>query len=148
MTWARIFNVTGPGEDPRRLIPSVIRAAQTREPMELTDGSQFRDYLDVEDLADAIATVGRLRMSGNVNLCSGDALELRQFLSQIAGHAGSADVLEFGARERGPFDFDYVVGDASRLRGEAGWRQGIDVDQMVERLVQYWSAYLSKEQEK
>ncbi len=146
VTWARLFNVTGPGESPQRLIPSVIRAVRTHQPMALTDGSQLRDYLDVEDLADALVTVGRQRLAGDVNICSGDARELRQFLRQIAERAGSADVLEFGARARGPNDFDRVVGDASRLQVDAGWRKHISTDQMVDRLVQYWSAYLSKEQ--
>ena len=144
VTWARIFNVTGPGEDPRRLIPSVIRAARTRQTMELTDGSQVRDYLDVEDLADALVTVGRQRLGGDVNLCSGQGLELREFLSQIADRAGAVEVLEFGTRERGPNDFDYIIGDASRLQTDASWKQHIPLDRSVDRLVQYWSTHMSR----
>lgn len=148
VTWARIFNVTGPGEAPQRLIPRVIRAAQTRQPLELTNGLQRRDYLDVEDLADALVTVGQRRMKGDVNLCSGKALELRSFLLQIADLAGSADALEFGALDRGQNDFACVVGDAARLRVDAGWQQKIPIDHTIERLVRYWSTYLSKEQDK
>ncbi|NIP76477.1 MAG: NAD-dependent epimerase/dehydratase family protein, partial [Xanthomonadales bacterium] len=37
---ARLFTVYGPGEHPGRLLPSLIEAAETDEPLELTAGLQ------------------------------------------------------------------------------------------------------------
>ena len=47
---ARPFNVYGPGQDPRALIPSAIRAALDGQDFPTTPGEQRRDFIYVDDL--------------------------------------------------------------------------------------------------
>ena len=50
----RLFSVYGPGEDPRWLVPSVVRALLAGRPVQLTPGDQARDFVYVDDVAEAL----------------------------------------------------------------------------------------------
>src|SRR6185436_4976208 len=42
VTWARLFNLTGPGEHPDRLVPMVVRSLLAGAPVDLSPGEQQR----------------------------------------------------------------------------------------------------------
>jgi nucleoside-diphosphate-sugar epimerase len=111
--WARIFHLHGPGEDPRRLVPMVANSLRRGEPVDLSAGEQVRDYLRVEDVADAIATIALSDAAGTVNVCSGMAVTLRDFLGALADAVGRRELLRFG---RVP----YRAGERMRIVGEPG----------------------------
>ncbi|HVE16805.1 MAG TPA: NAD-dependent epimerase/dehydratase family protein, partial [Chthoniobacterales bacterium] len=54
----RPFTAYGPYERPDRLIPHVILAAMRHAPIRLTGGEQTRDFVYVEDAADAFIVAG------------------------------------------------------------------------------------------
>src|SRR5450830_470974 len=51
--WGRVFFTFGPGEQPQRLVPSVIRSLLRGDEARTTHGRQVRDFLAVEDVAAA-----------------------------------------------------------------------------------------------
>ena len=57
VAWARLFNVTGPGESPERLLPTVARSILTGDAIDLSPGDQVRDFLDVRDVASALVAL-------------------------------------------------------------------------------------------
>ena len=142
--WCRIFNLSGPGEHPDRLLPLVARALLAGVPLDLTDGSQIRDYLDVRDIADALVAVSGARLVGPVNVCSGDGVVLSDLVSDLASRCGSAAFLNLGARPRGPGDPDKLVGDNTRLLNEVGWRPSISRSQMLDDVAEYWRSRLQE----
>ncbi len=98
VVWARLFNVTGPGEHPDRLFPWVLREVQAGRRVALTSGSQLRDYLDVTDVAAAIAQIGESDVAGPVNVASGEGRSLRQLIERLVPTGTGRDLLDFGAR--------------------------------------------------
>jgi dTDP-6-deoxy-L-talose 4-dehydrogenase (NAD+) len=142
--WCRIFNVAGPGEHPGRLLPLVARALLEGSPLDLTDGTQVRDYLDVRDVAAALAAVSGARLSGPVNLCSGEGVRLKDLISDLASRCGPVELLHFGARRRRPGDPDAVVGDNTRLRNEARWQVSRPRSRMLDDVVEYWRSRLEE----
>jgi dTDP-6-deoxy-L-talose 4-dehydrogenase (NAD+) len=143
--WCRIFNVAGPGEYPDRLLPLVTRGLLVGSPVDLTDGSQLRDYLDVRDVAGALAAVSAAGVRGPVNICSGEGISLKELLSGLATRCGqSSELLKFGARPRRQSDPDVVVGDDTRLVEEVGWRPSIARGQMLDDVVGYWRSQLEQ----
>ncbi len=115
--WARIFNCYGPGEAPERLIPSVMRAAEAGEVVQLTGGDQVRDYLHVADVASALAVIASSDITGAVNVCSGVGTRVEQ----IARLAAPEAVLSLGAKPYRKDDPMYLVGQNARLRS-LGWQ--------------------------
>lgn len=80
----RVFHVFGEGEPENRFWPSLQRAALAGEDFPMTAGEQIRDFLPVEEVAEAILSratwVDNQYFKPNVyNLTSGKACSIRSF---------------------------------------------------------------------
>jgi dTDP-6-deoxy-L-talose 4-dehydrogenase (NAD+) len=118
--WARLFHVHGPGEDPRRLLPTVARLLAGGRPVDLTPGLQVRDHLDVADVASALVSLTDSHAVGVYNVCSGVGVTLKEVLTSLGEAVGRTDLLRFGALPSPPAETQYIVGDPTRLR-QLGW---------------------------
>lgn len=138
LAWARIFSLTGPGERPSRLFPSVTAALLRGDSVPLTDGEQVRDYLEVGDVASALTALSFVAATGTFNVCSGEGISVRELLTALAT-ALEADpaLLAFGARVRDPREPRYLVGRNERLRATLPWTPGptgVDLMELVARM--------------
>ena len=140
-------NNYGPFHFPEKLIPVIILNALAGKPLPIYgDGSNIRDWLYVEDHADALllvvqkGAVGRSYNIGGENERSN--LDLVKTLCAILDAkrpkaAGSyADQITF-VTDRPGHDARYAI-DPSRLRDELGWRPSVTVEQGLERTVQWY----------
>lgn len=118
--WARVFHLHGPGENPRRLVPMVAGKLRRGEPVALSPGEQVRDYLRVEDVADAIATVALSGARGTVNVCSGAPVTLRDLLGALSEVLRRPGLLRFGEVPYRPGERMHITGEPGVLRG-LGW---------------------------
>lgn len=87
----RPFNYTGPGQDPKFLVPKLARAFARREPsIRLGDTSVSRDFSDIRDVVEDYLRLGTADCAGvTLNLCSGkpQAVEgILDLLREITGH--------------------------------------------------------------
>jgi dTDP-6-deoxy-L-talose 4-dehydrogenase (NAD+) len=108
--WCRLFYLYGDGEDPRRLVPYIRSQLIKGEFAELTSGDQIRDYLDVSIAGRLIAKIATSELTGNVNICSGQPVTVRQLAEKVANEVGRPDLLRFGARKENLVDPPYVLG--------------------------------------
>lgn len=142
-------NNYGPYHFPEKLIPVVILNALAGKPLPIYgDGSNVRDWLYVEDHADALllvlekGAVGRSYNIGGENECSN--LELVRMLCAILDAvrpkaAGSyADQITF-VTDRPGHDARYAI-DPTRLREELGWRPSVTVEEGLRRTVEWYLA--------
>jgi UDP-glucose 4-epimerase len=92
---ARLFNVFGPGETNPHFIPSLICQLQAGESVRLGNLSSSRDYVFVDDAADALVRLARYCHSGQsvtLNLGTGRAYSGHEVVQALAGFsAASAD---------------------------------------------------------
>jgi nucleoside-diphosphate-sugar epimerase len=137
--WARVFFVYGPHEHPRRLVPSVIRALLAGEPAECSSGQQQRDFLYVEDVADALVAITESPVTGPVNVGSGVPVAVRDLVAGIAAEQGGAHLIRWGARPAAEGVAPRVVADVGRLSREVGWRPRWDLKAGLRRTVQWWA---------
>lgn len=121
LAWGRIFFSFGPGEPPGRLVPSVVRALLAGEEAHVTEGHQIRDFLPVEQLADAFAAVLESDFTGPVNIASGEGIALRDLIALIAETIGRPDLVRYGAVPTREGEPAVLVADVGRLRREVGW---------------------------
>ncbi len=88
---ARLFTVYGPGEHPGRLLPALLQAARTGRPLELSAGTQCRDFTYIEDVAEGMLRLGRSAGDNTiVNLATGRLTSVRTFAETAAGILGIA----------------------------------------------------------
>lgn len=111
--WCRLFYLYGEGEDGRRLVPYLHSKLAAGEHVELTSGSQIRDFLDVREAGRMIVETALSDEQGPVNICSGVPITVRQLAEQIADEYGRRDLLKFGVRPDNLVDPPRVVGSRS-----------------------------------
>jgi len=119
--WGRIFFLFGPDEHPDRFVPSIIRPLRRGEPAACCAGSHVRDFLHVADVADAFASVLNSRVTGPINIASGEARSLGRVAEYLADRLGRRDLLSVRSM---PSTLDNPVvlrADITRLRTEVGW---------------------------
>ena len=140
-------NNYGPYHFPEKLVPVIILNALAGKPLPIYgDGSNIRDWLYVEDHADALLLVlekGALGRSYNIGGENERTnLELVRTLCTILDDlspkpAGSyADQITF-VTDRPGHDARYAI-DPSRIRAELGWRPSVTVEEGLRRTVQWY----------
>lgn len=140
-------NNYGPYHFPEKLIPVIILNALAGKALPIYgDGSNIRDWLYVEDHADALllvvekGAVGRSYNIGGENERTN--LELVRTLCAILDTkrpkaVGSyADQITF-VTDRPGHDARYAI-DPGRIRTELGWRPSVTVEEGLERTVQWY----------
>ncbi len=140
-------NNYGPYHFPEKLIPVVILNALAGKPLPIYgDGENIRDWLYVEDHADALLLVlekGALGRSYNIGGQNERTnLELVKTLCGILDflhprdEGSYADLITF-VTDRPGHDARYAI-DPSRIRNELGWRPSVTVEEGLEKTVQWY----------
>jgi nucleoside-diphosphate-sugar epimerase len=140
--WGRIFFLYGPHEHPARLVSSVIRAILRGEPARCSHGNQIRDYLYVQDVADAFVALLESDVEGPVNIGSGRPVVLKDIIHEIARKLNRQDLVRLGAVPTSASDPHLLVADTSRLFDKVGWKPKYDLDTGLERTIEWWKAHL------
>ena len=108
--WARLFYLYGEGEDEKRLFSYIHSRLNLNLPVDLSDGLQVRDYLDVSLVGDVLANLSFSNKQGEVNICSGRARTVREIANEIAESYKKLSLLKFGSQSQKLDDPKYVVG--------------------------------------
>jgi dTDP-6-deoxy-L-talose 4-dehydrogenase (NAD+) len=133
--WARVFYPYGTGEHPARLCSSLIRKLRQGEEVFLKTPHSTKDYIHIDDLADAILRVAEAGFHGPINLGTGDGVEVKAIADKIAEILGRPDLIRVPeAPQKDPLDF--VVADAGRIRG-LGWRPKVGLESGLRRLIEH-----------
>lgn len=140
-------NNYGPYHFPEKLIPVVILNALAGKPLPIYgDGSNIRDWLYVEDHADALLLVVRQGQVGRSYNIGGENertnLQLVQTICAILDRlrpretGAYADLITF-VTDRPGHDARYAI-DPTRIRTELGWRPSVSVEEGLERTVRWY----------
>lgn len=133
--WVRLFYPYGPGEPAERLIPSVIHGLLERKPVQCAHGGRVRDFIFVEDVADALVALLGSALSGVYNLGMGTATPIQDVVKLIASILGRPELVTFGARAGQPNDPMRIVADMSRLKRDLSWRPKVTLREGIERTI-------------
>lgn len=136
--WGRVFHLYGPSEHPDRLVPSVIRALLAGREAPCTAGTQIRDFLHVQDVADAFAAILESEAQGAVNIGSGEPIGVRSVVSRIGQALDASPLIKLGARPMPSQDPPRLTASVARIRDEVGWRPGLTLDQGLASTVAWW----------
>lgn len=138
----RPFNHTGPGQEPRFVLPALVRramglrSAPGDSTLVIGNGTPVRDFLHVEDVVDAYISLLHSGVPGTAyNVASGVGRSVFDIAAQILRCVGvSATVVEDPALMRA-IDVPYLVGDAALLTRTTGWHPRHSFDDIVNDLL-------------
>ena len=153
----RIFSVYGIGDHESTLVQTLVQAVLAGQSMDLSPCSQMWNFMEVRDLARAIAFLLEGGFgSGTYDLCGKDSRPLKDYVLEIEAlgkaflekkegkKAWATSLLRFGERAsnaEGPVDLKPSVKDLY----DRGFQEKISFSQGIEELYQYF--YQKKEEE-
>lgn len=136
VTIVRPFNVFGPGQSARAVIPAVIVQALGSGTLELGDVTTVRDFTYVEDTVDAFVRAGLRGRPGEVlNVGTGEGRKISEVVAAVARLTGR-ELTVRRARERmrpAASEVTALVCDASAARRRLAWRPRVSFHEGLER---------------
>ena len=117
---ARLSNVYGPGMSPRNVISTILSQIPASGPLVVTDTAPVRDFLWVDDAAEAFAELATATTAhGIFNLATGVGTsigETARLALEIAGDSDREIVATGCGRESA------IIADAERMTRQYGWK--------------------------
>ena len=114
----RFFVPYGPGQDPKMLIPSLVKRIQTGQPISLhgTDGLKANPTA-AADVAETLERCSSLDQSATLNVAGPDILTLREIGVSLGNVLSLSPQFEVQPDQSPPV----LVGDTKTLRKTLGW---------------------------
>jgi nucleoside-diphosphate-sugar epimerase len=138
MAWGRIFWLYGRYEHPNRLVSFVVRSLLAERVAECSSGYQIRDFLYVNDVANALIKLLDSDLNGSVNIASGVPITIRELVCQIAMYLDRADLVRFRSVSEQEREANLVVANSDKLRFELNWNPQFTISQGIEDVVNFW----------
>lgn len=138
--WGRIFYLYGPHEYPQRFVPSIIQGLLSGNPVPCSHGNQVRDFLHVEDVADAFATLLDSEVEGAVNIGSGVGVSLKQVIGHLTDQLGGKERVAFGALASPKNEPLSLVADVARLQDELKWKPKRSLEEGLRSTIAWWKS--------
>jgi nucleoside-diphosphate-sugar epimerase len=120
-SWGRIFMPYGPGEDGRRLIPSLIDVFEDRRAPFGVNAMAFRDFLHVEDVAEGFLTLLKDDAEGTFNISSAQPTQIAEVVTRLALARNANPQRVLALHSQRPSDPTLIVGNNKKLLA-LGWR--------------------------
>lgn len=136
--WGRIFFLYGPRENPRRLVSSIALSLLRGEPASTSHGKQIRDYIHVQDVADALVAMLDSQVTGAYNIGCGQPITLRTIIDRLGDIAGKKELLHIGAIPARANDTPLVVADVTKIGQDLGWSPRIGLDEGLAATLEWW----------
>ena len=143
----RPFSHTGPGHDPRFVVPSLARQlaeieAGLAEPvLRVGNLDVARDFTDVRDVVRAYRLCALEGAPGDVyNLGRDRAVRLREVLDDLLALCRVPVRVEIDSALLRPSDVPYQEADTSKLRALTGWQPEIPWETTLRDTLDYWRA--------
>jgi nucleoside-diphosphate-sugar epimerase len=140
--WPRIFFLYGPHEHPNRLVSSVIRSLLNGGSAKCSHGRQLRDYLYVEDLADALVALCESDVQNEINIASGQPVTLAEIVSRIGCLMERPELIELGALPSRGSEVPLIAADTTLQRERLGWTPRHTLDESLRATIAWWQAQL------
>ena len=136
--WGRLFFLFGPHEPAERLVASVVQSILREQSALCTHGRQIRDFLCVEDAADALVALLDSNVEGPVNIASGQPVSVADVIQEIANQLERPNLVQLGARPAPETEPPLLSADIARLRDEVEWSPRYDLATGIAETIDWW----------
>jgi UDP-glucose 4-epimerase len=143
LCWLRLYDPYGPGDNPAWFMPYVIQCALRGESPELTDCTQYWDYIYIHDLCRCVDKLSScsLPKDGTFNLSSDMPVQLRDIVNQIYAYINPViGNPRFGKIPFRPDQVLHLQGNNEKLRTLTGWQPLVSLDEGIKLTVNYFKS--------
>jgi nucleoside-diphosphate-sugar epimerase len=145
MITLRLFSLFGRYDKPYNFIPSLMKASLLNKQINLTQGMQKRDFLDLSEVFSLLDIIqdDKQTVNGVFNVCSGKATTLKSIGEMIQTISGKESSLyKWGAKPYRPNEAMYIVGDPSKTFSQFGWKAAANLEKDLQQLFDWYEVNL------
>lgn len=131
IVWVRPFQVYGPGQHRKALVPAAMIAALRGDDFPMTKGEQQRDFVFIDDvIRGLIAAIGAPRLEGRVvDLGTGVLYTVYDVVARIWDLADAQGQILAGALPYRPGEVSAISANVQRTRLLMGWEAMVPLDE-------------------
>lgn len=132
---ARIFNFYGPNMSEKFFINEMILTLQKGTEFKMTLGEQFRDFMYVDDVVEALIILANNIEIQNeiINICSGKGIKIKDIALEVQKHFPSK--ILFGAIPYRENEVWEMIGDASKVKEKLNFVPKISLSEGISKLI-------------
>lgn len=136
----RPFNVYGPYQSSKAVIPELIVNCLRGVPVRTTKGEQTREFNYVTDIVDGLirAALHPEPIEGPINIAAGEEVRLRDLVQTIAELTQTKSALEIGALPYRPTEIWRMYADAVRAHQILGWSPQVPLREGLRQTVEWF----------
>lgn len=127
----RLFSVYGPYEERTRFIPTIIKSLIKGEKINITSGSQRRDFIYVEDISNAFLkalALGKKVQGEIINLGTGKEHTNDEIVEKLFNLTNRRTQVKKGGYPKRSWDVAHWKADISKAKKILNWKPGNDLD--------------------
>jgi nucleoside-diphosphate-sugar epimerase len=135
----RPFMTYGPGQDPRKIVPYIIRSLLDGQAPQLSSGTQRFDWIYVDDVVEGLIAAGHAAdvEGSTIDLGSGTTVAVHDVAERIVRVIGTTVRPLFGARPDRPLEWVRTA-DVGGARDKLGWTPSVSLDSGLQRTVEWF----------
>lgn len=134
----RLEHFFGPFDDATKFTSYVIRQCLSSQPLKLTAGIQERDFIYIEDLISAfkclLKSIDKIESGENIDMGSGKAIKVSEFVETVATVTKSRSAIEFGAVPMRENELMYSCAHMERMNS-LGWCISFSLQEAVADMI-------------
>lgn len=134
----RLEHFFGANDDPSKFTTYVIEQCVANLPLRLTDGTQQRDFIYIADLISAfkciLDSLNQLNSFESIDIGSGTAIKVREFVELVAAVTATGSEIEFGAVPMRENELMYSCADTHKIEA-LGWHLNYKLQDAVADMI-------------
>lgn len=123
---ARLFNVYGPGQSTKFIIPKIISEGLKGNILELNNLDTSRDFIYVKDVAKALITLTQ-KGKGIYNIGTGKETTIKEIVEIVEKVLGKK--FEITMKKEGNKGVNRSQADVTKIEKETGWKYSINLQE-------------------
>ena len=142
----RLFSVYGPFERKGRLFTYLLVNCLKNNPIEVSEGSQVRDFIYVEDVANAyLATMkNNDNIKGKIiNIGTGKECKVKEVINKIVSLTYFKSEIKWGEKPLASFESDKWVADVEKAKRILNWSPDFDLEQGIKKDIEWFKANIN-----
>lgn len=140
-TIVRLYQVYGPYQDFNRFIPILINSCKGNKDFPCSHGRQYRDFLYISDLVDAIFLILKnSKVKGEIfNIGSGKPLKIKRIIKKIVTYykSGKPQFNKIKLRKEEQLK---IYPSLFKIRKILKWKAKINFSEGLKKTIQYYNA--------
>jgi len=128
-----LSTIYGKGEQEHRLLPLIISKLKRNEPVELSSGSQIRQYIHASKAVGLISKLYENNVpSGAYNIATAHSISIKELASQIARHLKAEELLHFGSVQRQDLTMQVLQLDIHKTASYAEVPEDLSIEEIIQ----------------